>query len=879
MSWRPILRMARRDALRHRGRSVLVLFMIALPVLAVTAADVVYTTSDVSGVEGIERRIGAADASVSFLGGEVQQGADPHDSVSWGGSEDAEDAAGFGPASISRILGRTVEGAERREGSVRARTDKGVSEFPALELDLRSPMAEGLFTVVAGRAPASTDEVVVSRKLAARGPGVGEQLEIVDGSTLDVVGIVESSTDQDPTTAVALVGGFGIDGGREDFYGSGSDWLIDAAGPVTWEDVLTLNAAGAVVVSAEVLRNPPPESELAPEVRGMSGSTDDAVLAVAALIVVMTLIEVVLLAGPAFAVGARRQSRNLALLAASGGTPRQMRRVILASGLVLGSAASALGVGLGLVVAWAALPVVQSFSGQRLGPYDVPWLHLLGIAGFGLLSALLAAVVPAWIASRQDVVAVLAGRRGDPRPSLRFPLLGLVLLAVGVAASVMGARQQSMGEFWIAFAAIPAVLGMVLLVPVVLALVARLARVLPLSLRYAVRDAARHRTRTVPAVAAVAATVAGVVALGISVTSDETQNRETYRPMLAKGDGVLNYGTWEREWDPEVWTGIQAAVAEHLPGNEATSVSGLAEDHGGDGGYLGVVIGSREEHLLDGWSSPYGSSVLVGEQMPGVDLGVPGDLADDADRILASGGAVVFTSGPHEASTAQLRTESWTDDATEPTLSPVVEVPAVFVPVDGDMAHAQAVVAPEVATQLGIPVVENAIVVEGPVDPAASKDLDEAVRAVTVDASWYVERGYERDDSYVIVLLVLGALGAVLMLGGTLTATFLALSDARPDLATLSAVGAAPRARRAVAASYALVVGLVGALLGAAVGFIPGVAVTYPLTRSYDGITDTHFLDVPWLMITAVVLVLPLLTAVVVGLFARSRLPMVARVD
>jgi len=58
------------------------------------------------------------------------------------------------------------------------------------------------------------------------------------------------------------------------------------------------------------------------------------------------------------------------------------------------------------------------------------------------------------------------------------------------------------------------------------------------------------------------------------------------------------------------------------------------------------------------------------------------------------------------------------------------------------------------------------------------------------------------------------------MLGGTLTATFLALSDARPDLATLSAVGASPRRRRTIASAYALVVGLVGAVLGAAVGFI-----------------------------------------------------------
>ena len=40
--WRPPLRLAWRDALRARGRSVLVLVMIALPVLAVTAADVAH---------------------------------------------------------------------------------------------------------------------------------------------------------------------------------------------------------------------------------------------------------------------------------------------------------------------------------------------------------------------------------------------------------------------------------------------------------------------------------------------------------------------------------------------------------------------------------------------------------------------------------------------------------------------------------------------------------------------------------------------------------------------------------------------------------------------------------------------------------------------
>ena len=156
----------------------------------------------------------------------------------------------------------------------------------------------------------------------------------------------------------------------------------------------------------------------------------------------MALLEVVLLAGPAFAVGARRQSRTLALMAASGGTPKQSRRVILAGGLVLGVVAAVLGVVLGVGVGWALLPVVQHFSDTWLGPFDLTWWHLLLVAGFGMLSAFLAAVVPAFIASRQDVVAVLAGRRGDRRPSLRSPLLGLVLLGVGIAGAVRCRRAQ-----------------------------------------------------------------------------------------------------------------------------------------------------------------------------------------------------------------------------------------------------------------------------------------------------------------------------------------------------------------------------------------------------------------------------------------------------
>ena len=56
-SWRLPVRLARRDAARHRVRTALVLVMIALPVLAVTAADVLIQTSNVSTVESLDRRL------------------------------------------------------------------------------------------------------------------------------------------------------------------------------------------------------------------------------------------------------------------------------------------------------------------------------------------------------------------------------------------------------------------------------------------------------------------------------------------------------------------------------------------------------------------------------------------------------------------------------------------------------------------------------------------------------------------------------------------------------------------------------------------------------------------------------------------------------
>jgi putative ABC transport system permease protein len=661
---------------------------------------------------------------------------------------------------------------------------------------------------------------------------------------------------------------------------------------VDWPTVRQLNTHGLYVLSRDVVEHPPPASEVSAKALADSGP-DSRAVAVLALVVAMALLEVVLLAGPAFAVGARRQQRSLALIMATGGDRRDVKRAVLSNGVVLGAVAAVAGALGGIVAAAVGRPFVQGFSTEVLGPFEVSARDVTLIALCGLLSAILAAVAPAMLAARQDVVAVLAGRRGDTRAGRRSPVLGAVLLGGGVALAVFGARDSGGGEVLITFSAICAVVGMVLLIPLLVSQLGRLARGLPLPARFAVRDAARHRGRTAPAVAAVAATVAGVVALGIGGASDAAERRATYTPSGPMGAAVVTDPTAR----PDDWNAMRAAIAARLPAARVRPVVGVHDVFMKSGDVKGPVesidlqlVGSSPEMVSVGSTNSLGANVLVGEESLD-SLGV--DMSDrereHAIATLDRGGAVMFAVSDGGDTEAQVFKLAGADLESELQRVDQWTVPVAIVTSPGTVMPALAVVSSEIAQRAGLPVVTTALVVDGiAIDNSTEDGLREAMTGISPVAYVSVERGFQ-DNSTRIVLLLLGCVGGVLVLGGTLTATFLALSDARPDFATMSAVGAAPRTRRFVAASYAATIGLVGAVIGAAVGFVPGIAITYPLTSSTwlpQGATSAdgsalpdHFIDVPWLLVGGLVLALPLLTAGIVGMTARSRFPMVSRLS
>lgn len=878
--WRPALLIAWRDALRHKGRSVLVLVMISLPVLAVSAAAVIIKTGEVSGIEGADRHLGAADARVLTEGrGRIVQAPDVSNNE-WTFLGDVDYDNPVTEADVRAVLGDDARLLPITSGWSRARLGERVIDFSTTGVDLGDPLTQGLFDLETGHLPEAPGEVVVNGAMLDKGFALGDELDVA-GSTLVIVGAGRDATDR--TQPIVL-------GSVDDLADESTnrhEWLVDA-GPVSWSTVLELNEIGGVVTSRAVLADPPDVASMAEQMGYDTGQNE--IFAIVALIIVMALIEVVLLAGPAFAVGARRHARTLALIAASGGTPAQSRRVILGSGVVLGLVASGIGLVLGILAGWALLPLVQRFQGEWFGPFELPWLYLAAIVAFGLVAALLASVVPAWIASRQDVVAVLAGRRGDRRPRASTPVVGLVLLGVGIAASAYGAvtSDSGSGALWIAGSAVVSVLGMILVVPVVVSAVARVSGRLPLTARYAARDAARHRTRTVPAVAAVAATVAGVVALGIANASDERQNEMTYTPQALMGAGFVSWAPdllpGEEAPDTDrAWSRIQEVVRSTAPGVDVAVLSGLDESYDPNG-YTSTSIEPPRDMQDTCCLSVYGPMISVTDAA--ADLGLTGATAKAVDRALAEGRAVVFTGALEGETDATIRRETSRENSDTADVEATRGVPTQLIawhPADSSPAPAGAILPTALAEELGLEVSTVSLRLTGDLGGATETRIREAVQGAVDGTYIYVERGYQRPDSAVIILLVLGALGGVLMLGGTLTATFLALSDARPDLATLSAVGAAPRARRRIAAAYALVIGFVGAILGAGVGFIPGIAISRPLTSTGyagpQGDMAGPFLAIPWLLIVAIVLALPLLTAAVVGLSARSRLPLVARLD
>ncbi|MFI6919617.1 FtsX-like permease family protein [Nonomuraea spiralis] len=846
------LRISRRDALRFKGRSALIMVMIGLPILVITGVLTGAATTSLTPQERAVTRMGAADARLITFPSRAQVEQDYTDD-SAGQPESTGSTRPWTTAEINTLLpGRLLR---YQSSQVNARLPDGYYWTDVMEVDLRDPMTAGMRTLTQGRYAAAPGEVAISPEMADKGVRVGDTITVRrPDRTVKVVGVVENPNRPGMLELVALPEGLL----KHQNDGNSSGWLADTTGPVTWAKVRELNKVGLGVTSRAVVDAHAGDDRYA---SGAMRTTRDLVqLGVA---IVLVVLETVLLAGPAFAVSLRRRRRELAMIAAQGGSARHLRMIVLADGLVLGGAAALLGVVLGIGPGL----LVESIAARELdwthGPAEVPWLPVLGVAVLGLVSGLIAAIVPAVQASRQNTAQVLAGRAAEVRGRARRPVAGIVLLLVGLGATGFAMTR---GVVSMTAAFVPFVFGMVALMPWLVQASARIAARLPLPLRLSVRDAARHRVRTASAAAAVMAATMGAVALGIGTSSGYAHQEQADVSAYPAGTTVIGGAT---AMDGPTWTRLKEAVRARFPGTEVVAGREPTDAKGRTLALEVTLQCTKECPQRFYYRPPIGDADLLAFLQKRRD--------PQAAAALAAGKAVAFSQDVMRDGMIELVVNDRDSDTLKEMRK--IRIPAV-VSSGADSQQTSALIPPQALARAGLGSVER-MLYAGAL-PQDEQRMEADLRGeVNGDLYVGVEKGKGESRAFALLLLLGAAL--VLVLGGTFAATGLAAADMRPDLNNLSAVGAAPRVRRLVVAAQAAYIAGLGAVVGLVAGSVAGVALTWPMTSvGASGVNrlleGPGTIDVPWLFLATVVLGLPLVAALVAGLFTRTRLVLARRV-
>ncbi|MFF3852604.1 FtsX-like permease family protein [Micromonospora sp. NPDC002575] len=891
-SWRAALRIARREARRARGRTALVLAMITLPVLGLTLSAVSYDMAQLSRAERIDRRLGTADAELRWIAeGPVAQDA-------WGEIAYQRDGVPerTRPVSAGELTALLPAGSRVAEVrwwmSFEARAGGRREPVEGRLLDLTDPVLRGQARVLAGRPPTAADEVGLNRAALRRlRAGLGDRIVPADGSAeRTVVGEVEFPDNLRPMVTLPPSAGPSTEPRNE------SSWLVDL--PADADPGLTerLNARGIIVVARAPARHPTAQ----PGVVRTALSVEDT--SITLLVAGLGLLEVVLLVGPAFAVGVRRRRRDLALVAVAGGDAAHLRRIVLADGVVLGCAGAAAGLTLGVAGAFAARPLIEEYVfGARFGAYRVFPAALAAIAAVAVLAGVLAALAPAWTAARQDVVAGLAGRRTPPGRRRRWPLIGALLAALGVAVAALGATRDATV---VLFAGVVlGELGLVFVTPTLVGALARAGRWLPLAPRIALRDASRNRSSAAPAISAVMAAVAGSVALGVYVASDSARTDASYVPAMPVGHAMI---VGDRTALPPVSRVAEVAAAA-LPGSTVARLDTPAcPAPSGENDWCdvraklpagracpyqvaqlrdaAVRARARTDPRCDGWVEGTSTSGFVvpvsiddGDALAALTGAGPAEVAA-ARRVLAAGGAVVTDERYLLAGRLTL-TATRTGNDPEPVVTATDSVPgyALRGGIEGD----RLVVSRAAAARLGLGTrqIGYALATAAAPTPAQQDRLDVELRRLgQLDVVF--ERGTAGSDQRSL-LLVLAVGSGLITVGAAAVATGLAAAEGRADLSTLGAVGASPRMRRVLSLCQAGVIAVLGSVLGIVVGLGTAVIILVAMNRRFATawpVPEPYPIVVPWLTL-GVLVVVPLVAMVGAALFTRSGLAVERRLD
>ena len=937
-SFRVAMRMARRDIRRHKGRSLLIILLIMLPVGGMTGAATLVQSMQETPAERVQYQLGRTQARfqpMNAVNSVMVQ--DPvMETIVASNSQDVD--PDFTAADPKDVLpaGYTV----LTESPI-ALTTKVRNADVSLEgkaVDALNPAFEGKFKLLDGRPPQSDAEALVSPGLLDRfGMKLGENLTTSAG-TFTAVGMVRDFGASDRSEVLFVKPGQArgaVAPAQSPLPGAQAQYYLIGPEPVTWAQVRKANTVGVAVLSRSVALNPPPMDQ-----RSVDGSRPQyeqsppyAAYLTGAFIGALALLEVGLLAGAAFSVGAKRQIRELALLAASGAEAPTVRAVVTAAGVWLGTLAVAAGAAAGLTGAGGAVLWARHLGYTKLAGFH-PDILLIAIAMLmGLGACILAALAPARQVSRQAVLGALKSGRAPvvvgkwpQRAGALMLLVSAVLLFSGNALAdvhddpdLLSDRMPLVSSLVIA-GAVLTVTGLVLVTGSVVSLMTRRTGRLPLPWRMAARDSARNRSRTVPAVAAVLAAATLASAAMVLAASQDVGMRENhqwlalqnqavvpltvYAPLLADGSSPVPVAV-----DPLKLSNALKSAVDTVSWTQVLSSPGVANCAMGPTADLSVpAVTPTSNCLLYSLKVPAGNECALtagqrvkdpedwrcqGSMRPS-NSGSPRSLvvggeaeiramlgtapSEEALEVLRRGGMVVTNpafvrDGRAVVEGADIRkgntSASQFGAAYEVVTS--TELPAVVVVPEVPVPYF-GVISPAGAESAGIRGTESSLLIQFSSYPSAAEhDL------MTATASAFFGKAqvgmYAEPgvdrDSSWVIWTIVG-LSALITLSAAGITTGLSLADSRSDHMTLAGVGAAPRLRKALAGVQALMTGGLGSFLGCLAGIGPAIIIV-----NVTGLAAAAV--VPWLQLLALLVAVPLTGSVLAWVFTRARLPMSRR--
>jgi putative ABC transport system permease protein len=662
--------------------------------------------------------------------------------------------------------------------------------------------------LVSGRAPTSSSEVVLERdtlKLAKL--KVGDQTRVVVGGTIlpvTIVGSVRTSNDAgllgatatlfDRSTALQLY----AEDGKVPSFG------VTAASGVS-PDQLKASLAAAMPKSTQVLTG----KQLADETKK---NLDNGILKifttfflVFALIAVFVGAFVIL---NTFSMLVAQRTRELALLRALGASRRQVTRSVLVEAFIVGAVSSAVGLGVGALIASALKALLGTFGLKIQGGLPIEARTVVWCFAVGILVTLVAAYFPARRAARIPPVAAMRDDVALPARSLRRRLIiGLLLTVAGVAVLILGlsGSTSSSGQLT-GLGAGMTVLGVTVLAPIIAPAVLRvigwpIAKLWGTTGRLARDNAIRNPRRS--------AATASALMIGLALVTGVTVLAQSTKASFSKAfntDLTAEYALTAASGQPV--PAEAAAKARQVPG-----VSKVAE-------YTGLPVN------------------VNGEQMDAT-MAVGSDLVAAQKIDMAAGTAATLDQNQILVSSKLAKSKHW---SVGQTLSGRVAAEPVQLTIGGIYTNDQllgGLVMPRAWYEKAVPAnqrIDFAIAVvtsDGKTSDSVKAGLEQAMKPYAIvdvaTKSEYIKDQQGQLNVLLYILYALLGLAVVIAIFGIVNTLALSVFERTREIGLLRAVGMVRSQLRRVVRLESVAISLFGAVMGLVLGLFFGIAVQQAL--------------------------------------------------